>query len=202
MKGFADRRKAALDDFTKEEIRKAASRVIAEHGFEKLTMSLVAKAAGVAKGTLYNYFKDKAGLLIHVVLRSQSHLLDEITETAGRDGSASEKLSRMALAILDAAVANRELLMMIGGGERFFAPAQTPEIQEMQTKVIDACTKVVERGMESGEFRRRDPVMVAQVFLYAVSGLIHQHMMNRATAPPKEGVNDLMSVLLEGIASD
>lgn len=48
----------------------AAAAVIAEHGVEKLTTSLVAKEAGVSVGLVYRYFADRDALLRAVLLRS------------------------------------------------------------------------------------------------------------------------------------
>jgi TetR/AcrR family transcriptional regulator of autoinduction and epiphytic fitness len=46
------------NESTRDAILAAASRVFIEHGFEGASMDLVAKAAGVARRTLYNQFPD------------------------------------------------------------------------------------------------------------------------------------------------
>lgn len=46
----------------------AAEKLIAEQGFQGLSMHKVAKAANMATGTIYRYFRDKDHLLIEVRL--------------------------------------------------------------------------------------------------------------------------------------
>jgi TetR/AcrR family fatty acid metabolism transcriptional regulator len=50
----------------KEQIRAAAVKVIASEGFFNATTDKIAKEAGVAVGTLYNYFSSKEDILNHI----------------------------------------------------------------------------------------------------------------------------------------
>ncbi|MDA8404505.1 MAG: helix-turn-helix domain containing protein, partial [Desulfobacteraceae bacterium] len=47
------------------QILNAAIKVFAEQAYHKATISQVAKAAGVADGTIYIYFKNKADILFN-----------------------------------------------------------------------------------------------------------------------------------------
>ncbi|MFT8469215.1 MAG: helix-turn-helix domain-containing protein, partial [Acetobacter syzygii] len=46
----------------RQQILTGASSVFAEHGYEGASMSAIARQASVSKGTLYNYFANKADL--------------------------------------------------------------------------------------------------------------------------------------------
>jgi AcrR family transcriptional regulator len=59
MARLSNEQKALIDEMMQEKICTAATEVILEYGVQEMTMSKVAKAAGIAKGTIYNYFKDK-----------------------------------------------------------------------------------------------------------------------------------------------
>lgn len=59
------------------QILKAAITVFAERGFHRTTIRAVARAAGVADGTIYNYFENKNALLLEI--------LDPLNETDRRD---------------------------------------------------------------------------------------------------------------------
>ena len=48
----------------REQILDAATTVFAAKGFHRATIKEVARAAGVADGTIYNYFENKAALLL------------------------------------------------------------------------------------------------------------------------------------------
>ncbi len=51
------------------QILDAATKVFAEKGFERATIRDVAKTAGVADGTIYNYFENKTALMLGILNR-------------------------------------------------------------------------------------------------------------------------------------
>ena len=57
MPKIVDKKKKA------EAISDAAIKVFHEHGYNKTRMADIAQAAGIGKGTLYEYFRDKADIL-------------------------------------------------------------------------------------------------------------------------------------------
>ena len=58
-----------LMQLRRNQILDAAVSVIAERGFERTTIKQIAKQAGVADGTIYNYFKNKAAIMTAIVAR-------------------------------------------------------------------------------------------------------------------------------------
>ncbi len=62
----------------RSQILDAATTVFAQKGFHRATIRDVAGAAGVADGTIYNYFDNKSGLLLGI--------LNRLNETEQRDG--------------------------------------------------------------------------------------------------------------------
>ncbi|MBN2069370.1 MAG: TetR/AcrR family transcriptional regulator [Opitutales bacterium] len=66
----------------KELIAEAALRVFSERGYEKTSISEVAKVAGIGKGTVYEYFSSKDELLCEAVyyyLSTLEPLIDDIS---------------------------------------------------------------------------------------------------------------------------
>ena len=62
---------------TKEEtIYQKSFQLFVKKGFEKTTISDIAKASGIAKGTFYLYFKDKYELRDRLIVRTSYGLLD------------------------------------------------------------------------------------------------------------------------------
>ncbi|HEY8478887.1 MAG TPA: TetR family transcriptional regulator [Spirillospora sp.] len=70
-------------------IVRAASRIGADKPFERVQMHEVAKAAGVAIGTLYRYFPSKVHLFTGVMAAQVDRLRDQVTEPA--PGTAPEE---------------------------------------------------------------------------------------------------------------
>src|SRR5215813_11604790 len=61
----------------RSQILDAATKVFGEKGFHRTTIKDIAKEAGIADGTIYNYFENKTALLLGI--------LDRINETPQRD---------------------------------------------------------------------------------------------------------------------
>lgn len=70
----------------RERIFKATEELLATQGFHGISMSLVAKEAGVAAGTIYRYFSDKDDLLrqlhLHVSLRARDAVFEGVSPDA------------------------------------------------------------------------------------------------------------------------
>lgn len=67
------------------QILDAAFEVFAQKGYHKATIKDVARAAGVADGTIYNYFKNKNDLMVEMVkqMAEINQLFDQIDQIAG-----------------------------------------------------------------------------------------------------------------------
>lgn len=66
----------------RSQILDAATKVFAKKGFRRATIRDVAKAAHIADGTIYNYFKNKTALLLGI--------LDRLNETPEREAHFSQ----------------------------------------------------------------------------------------------------------------
>ena len=60
----------------RERILKAAGVLFAAHGYRKASVEDIAGAAGVAKGTVYLYYSNKAELLLHVIALQKRQYLE------------------------------------------------------------------------------------------------------------------------------
>jgi AcrR family transcriptional regulator len=66
MPKISPRARRALTEERRKQILDAATKVFAAKGFERATIADVARAAGIAEGSIYNYFKNKDDLLISI----------------------------------------------------------------------------------------------------------------------------------------
>lgn len=66
----------------REQILRAAAKVFAEKGFHATTIKDIAKEAGIADGTIYNYFKDKPALLFAIFERMRQNIVAETDPAA------------------------------------------------------------------------------------------------------------------------
>jgi AcrR family transcriptional regulator len=102
----------------RERVLGAARRLFAERGVRAVTMSDVAQAAGVAKGTVFHRFGDRAGLALALVDAHERELQDRILRgpaPLGPGAPPRERLLAFLGALAELTVANRELLLEVDG---------------------------------------------------------------------------------------
>lgn len=58
--------KARLSEARRTQILEAATRVFARKGFDRATITDIARAARLSEGSIYNYFRSKEELLVHI----------------------------------------------------------------------------------------------------------------------------------------
>ena len=63
---------------TRERILRAATELFVAYGYRKTSVEDVAGAAGVAKGTVYLYYRNKAELLLHAIALQKQQYLTEL----------------------------------------------------------------------------------------------------------------------------
>ncbi|MFW6056794.1 MAG: TetR/AcrR family transcriptional regulator [Chloroflexota bacterium] len=76
----------------KELIRRAAVKVIAEHGFHEATTRMIATTAGVAIGSIYNYFSSKEDILAYIVEVERSRRVEFLRRIVQSDLPPRDKL--------------------------------------------------------------------------------------------------------------
>jgi len=159
----------------------AAVRVFAKNGFHATRVSDVAKAAGVADGTIYLYFASKEQVLVSLFEDRVERLLAFMRDELPKRASAKERLRgvlEMQLGLLE--------------GERDLAEVLTVILRQSTTLLkeyaaprfsayLDAIAKIVEAGQASGEFRKDvSPHLVARAVFGALDGIALTWALGRA----------------------
>jgi AcrR family transcriptional regulator len=69
---------------TRQRILETAQRLFAAEGFERATTRDIARAAGIAAGTLFNYFPSKEALALSLISEGQAQAEDEFSARLAR----------------------------------------------------------------------------------------------------------------------
>ena len=76
----------------REVILQASWKLIHQYGYQKTTIEDIAKEAGIAKGTIYLYFKSKSEIMLTLVDVTNLRIADEQDRIAAKDSPPIEKL--------------------------------------------------------------------------------------------------------------
>lgn len=76
----------------REAILQAAWELIRHHGYSRVTISEIAREAGVGKGTAYLYFRSKRDIMLALVDKTNSRITDDLERIAAGSGSPGARL--------------------------------------------------------------------------------------------------------------
>jgi AcrR family transcriptional regulator len=141
-------------------IRAAALAVFAAKGFSAARLDDVAAAAGVAKGTIYLYFRSKEDLLEAIVKSTIGVVLENVERAVAASPAPASELLRLIGQTVIAGVLDPErrqvLHLIISEGARFPALADFYH-REIISRGVSLIRAVIARGRESGEFAYDEP---------------------------------------------
>lgn len=142
-----------LDPHKKERILEAAGRAFAHLGFRKTSIDQIAKAAGVAKGTIYLACKSKEELFYQTLHRDLRAWLATVATQIDPRVPADELLTRVAvssLAYLDSHPLVHDLIVGLHDG---MLPAWTDRFDELRALSHANVVEILELGVRQGCFR-------------------------------------------------
>ena len=115
------RRVAGQDPTKRAQILDGAKRCFMQVGFEAASMNEITSEAGVSKGTLYVYFKDKEDLFKELIDREKSAVMGAALKELEKPGTIAEQLHRFG-AYVTSRLTSEEVIraqrMVLGIAER------------------------------------------------------------------------------------
>jgi len=196
---LTERRKAAVDAAMRDGLFEAAVAVIAQHGSAGLTMERLAIAARVAKGSVYNYFRSKRGLLQFVYQKAYEPISVQMHEIAASRQTARGKLEAMARMYFEHVNQERELFAFLLNDATVRGLLKT-EQDSLRAQVIGVLTGIIEQGTAAGEFRPLDAKPVAEMVLGAIRQLAEIELAGSEPRSAEEIVRVLVPVFMDGMA--
>lgn len=194
-------RKAAASTDKRERILRAAIRVFARKGFYATRVSEIAKAAGVADGTIYLYFKNKDDVLVSIFEDGIGRLLSALREeTLGRE-SATERLERAIELQLGLLEDRRDLAEVITVNLRQSSKLMKQYGAPLFNQYIDFLASIVADGQRKGELRQDvSPRIVARGLWGALDGVAMTWALADGEAKAlRRAAKELATIHLEGL---
>jgi AcrR family transcriptional regulator len=201
MARFSNEQKAMLDELMQEKICKAATGVIVEYGIENITMDKVAEAAGVAKGTIYNYFKGKDQLLDTIGGIVFNPIFKRITKLTDSNAEVLLKLEGIARIMLEAFSRHKKLFVLLHEA-RIDGMLGNNKPIEKRTQLISIVEKIIESGIKEGQFCIFHPLTVAEIFLGMVMSINISKVTTGTERPVQEDLNAVMTIFTRGILQE
>jgi AcrR family transcriptional regulator len=187
-------KKKMLDQYLRDEIVAVVlSLVEADHA---ITMDEVASRCGVAKGTLYNYFKNKQELTNVVHETITAPLRRRTMEIFESRGSALKRLFDLVDHFYRASA---EYATYISFDRRNISIAESSQERSelLVTPLIQLCCE----GIENGEFVAADPYLIAQMLCGLIIGPMEDLPYRRGEIHDPEKMQEDVKQLIQKLLS-
>ncbi len=189
----------------KEQINDAAVKIIAQKGYHEATMQDIAHEAGLAVGTLYNYFNNKADLIISIFHDKWEELQKGINETT-QDIQDFQDLQRTRFKyIINFFNKNPDYIRILFAQVTNFIVTEQ-DLRERIVEIIDLFTadvvKHLEMGRELGYYQFRGN---AKTIASAILGIFHSFLVDSTIASKEieeEDVNTIFNFIQNGLTQN
>lgn len=179
-------------------------RVIARKGMAAATMQEIADEAGVAKGTIYLYFRDRDELVEKTFETAMQTLNARIDEALARDEPFDARIRAILTAKFSFFNTHREFFRLYLSLRMPEGPAarQRRQKQHCAPRYRDRVRKfagVLQAAMERGEIRTADPYKLALFIIEGSTAIILERLTGDAEGDEQSDVDLIAGLILDGI---
>jgi AcrR family transcriptional regulator len=185
----------------REQIVEAAEEHFSRYGYEKTTVSDLAKAIGFSKAYIYKFFDSKQAIGEAICSKTLSAIVAAVEEAVAGAPTSTEKFRRMFKSLSAASVSlffnDRKLYDIAASSAAEGWPSARAYAQHIRQILMD----VVREGRETGEFERKTPLdetvhAIYLVMLPFVNPLLLQHNLDLVEEAPVQ----LSNLVLRSLA--
>ncbi len=156
------------DHSVRDQIVEAAGEHFSHYGYEKTTVSDLAKAIGFSKAYIYKFFDSKQAIGEAICAKTLSTLIAAVEEAVAGAATPTEKIRRMFKTLVSTGVSlffNERKLYDIAAHS---AGEGWPSARGYAERIRQILMEIVREGRESGEFERKTPLDETVQVIYLV----------------------------------
>ena len=145
----------------------AAADLFRERGYRAATLDELAKRVGIAKPTLYGYFRSKEDLLAAIFHRTMSMFERDLLAIRTSGEGPAAQLRRVIRFHVGAVIAERSFLAVFFGEETNLPPRLGRAIRRRKARYDRTVFAIVRDGVRKGEIRASNP----RLLVFALLGM-------------------------------
>ena len=186
----------------RESILRAATRVFARNGYFNSKVADIARAAGVADGTVYLYFRSKEEILHSIFDRNMAEAIAADRKLIDKLRDPREKLRRIATLHLERLGADRDLAVVfqveLRGSTKFMEEFSAAGFAEY----LGLLRAIFEEGQRTGVFRKElNAKVAAKIFFGALDEMATNWIISKRSYKLEPMADVVMDVFLNGVSA-
>jgi TetR/AcrR family fatty acid metabolism transcriptional regulator len=183
-------------------ILRAATDVFASRGFFNAQVADVARAAGVAAGTVYLYFRSKDDLLVSIFERTMREAIADGHACVASLADPIERLRAIARVHLERLGRDRNLAIVfqveLRQSTKFMERFSATALRDY----LGIIRRVIVEGQASGAFRPElNPTLAAKIFFGAIDEMATNWILSRRRYSPQSDTEAIVDIFTAGVAN-
>ena len=183
---------------TKREIFQSAIKIFSTNGYDGATMDEISASAGVAKGTVYYYFKSKDEVFKYIITEGVSLLREQIEIIILGEGDYTYKLRELTKNQLRLVYENRDLFKVIMS-QAWGGKIRHSELRELLKVYMEDIEKFLIKAMENGTIKKCEPSLLTYMYFGTLGSVAVYNIIKNDSMKLDEITDSFMENLLNGI---
>ncbi len=194
----------------RQQLAQTAIELFSEHGFENVSIAQIAKAAGVAKGSIYDYFESREELIMAAIMVWMGEVESTAELILADIDDPEEKLRTFVNALIDYFINDpRAIKLVISMMHLALVDDKILERQNLLKEMFLGMRRLVisfiMEGISKGDF---DPKMASKAesltinLLAFLDGIALHHLMDRNYIDLKAQVNLYLDRLIDDLRGE
>lgn len=194
------RNKALRLDSKKRLILKVANEIFNKVGFERATISQIAKAADISNGSIYSYFKNKDDLLFSIPEERMENFLNSIREHLKGIKGAPNKLRKLIWHELSFYENNRDYAHLLFSDLRHNPRFSKSKAYEMVRQYGKMILQILEEGIREKTFQKEiEPYLVRGLILGSIERVAIRVFVMGKFVDTTKAAQDIYDLIYSGI---
>jgi TetR/AcrR family fatty acid metabolism transcriptional regulator len=188
----------------KQEILQAAMKLFAQKGVANTKMADVAEAAGIGKGTIYEYFKSKDDIFKEAFNHFMEHINAVMAKHLFKVFDPVEKLKAVIAGwvevMKDTSIDFMEMMMDFWAeGVRQHKESCMFDLNYMYNEYRNMLVSILEEGVERGQIKSSNTKIVASILIGSIDGVMLQWFIDRKLFDLDEAAQVFTDTFLLGL---
>lgn len=188
-----------MSNETKECILNSALKVFSENNYHAASMAMIAKEAGVSKGTLYWHFDSKEELFREIVLSGLDYFNQKFINIAEEEISAEEKIYKIINFGVTTLIENSQMADILRNNVQLVSEDFQKRIEIKHRESVEIFKQIIEQGIKENSIKKLNPRNTAVMMLTALFTSNSEWLIDQ-TPDSKQQVEFIYSFLMDGIS--
>jgi TetR/AcrR family transcriptional regulator len=183
---------------TKRAIFESAIKIFSANGYDGATMDEISASAGVAKGTVYYYFKSKDEVFKYIITEGVNLLTEQIEIIIEGNGDYTFKLRELTKAQLKLVYENKDLFKVVIS-QAWGGKIRHSELRELLKGYMEDIENFLVMAMDDGAIKRCESSLLAYMYFGTLVSVAAYNVIKNDSMKLDEVTDSFMQHLLNGI---